>query len=161
MRLSATIALVSAVAIAGCAGQEEPGEAQAPGAGFNREQELERRLAVRREAGKELPVQVSDEPSAPVVGEVPDSILSAARADLAAKLNVAAGSIAVMESAAVVWSDGSLGCPRPGQMYTQALVPGYRIILEHEDQQYDYRATEHGYILLCELPTLPQRPEQL
>jgi hypothetical protein len=159
MRLSTAIALLSAVAMAGCAGPGDPVEAQKSDASFDREQELERRLEVRREPGNKLPAQVPDEPRVPVVGEVPDSILSAARVDLAAKLDVAADSIAVRESAAVVWSDGSLGCPRPGQVYTQALEPGYRIILEYEGRQYDYRATERGYLLLCELPTLPQRPE--
>jgi hypothetical protein len=161
MRLSTAIALLSAVAMAGCAGPGDPVEAQKSDASFDREQELERRLEVRREPGNKLPAQVPDEPRVPVVGEVPDSILSAARVDLAAKLDVAADSIAVRESAAVVWSDGSLGCPRPGQVYTQALEPGYRIILEYEGRQYDYRATERGYLLLCELPTLPQRPEDL
>ncbi|MFH1706225.1 MAG: hypothetical protein ABH867_04955, partial [Patescibacteria group bacterium] len=24
------------------------------------------------------------------------------------------------------WSDGSLGCPKPGMVYTQQIVPGYR-----------------------------------
>ena len=56
----------------------------------------------------------------------------------------------------LTWSDGSLGCARPGQAYTQALVPGYQVVLEVEGRQYDYRATERGYYVLCELPTLPQ-----
>ena len=118
-------------------------------------------MAVRGDAGNKLPAEFPDESRTPAVGEVPDSILSAARVDLAAKLDVAADSIAVSESAAVVWNDGSLGCARPDQAYTQARVPGYRIILEYEGRQYDYRATERGYLLLCELPTLPQHPEDL
>jgi hypothetical protein len=159
MRLSTAIALVSVAALTGCAGQAEPDGAEKPDAGLDREQELERRLEVRRELTSKLPAQLPDEQRTPVVGEVPDSILSAARADLAARLDVPAESIGVKESAAVVWNDGSLGCPRPDQVYTQALEPGYRIILEHGGRQYDYRATERGYLLLCELPTLPQRPE--
>jgi hypothetical protein len=27
----------------------------------------------------------------------------------------------------VMWPDGALGCPEPGRMYTQALVPGQRV----------------------------------
>ncbi len=161
MRLTAAIALVSVAALAGCAGQGDSVETEKSDAGLDREQELERRLEVRRELGNKLPAPVPDEPRTPVLGEVPDSILSAARADLAAKLDVPAESIGVKESAAVVWNDGSLGCPRPDQVYTQALEPGYRIILEHGDRQYDYRATERGYLVLCELPTLLQPPEDL
>ena len=161
MRLSTAIALVSVAALAGCAGQAEPVEAEQSAAGFDRERELERRLEVRRELDSKLPAPVPDDPHVPVVGEVPDPILAAAREDLAAKLDVSTESIGVKESAAVVWSDGSLGCPRPDQVYTQALQPGYRIVLEHGGRQYDYRATERGYLFLCELATLPQRPEEL
>ena len=161
MRLSTAIALVSVAALAGCASQGEPADAEQSAAGFDREQEIERRLEVRRELGKKQPAQVPDEPRAPVLGEVPDPILSAAREDLAAKLDVSVESIGVEEAAAVVWNDGSLGCPRPDQVYTQALQPGYRIVLEHGGRQYDYRATERGYLFLCELPMLPQRPEKL
>jgi hypothetical protein len=159
MRYSAAIALVSLAALTGCAGQGEPVSADKAEQGFDREQELERRMEVRRELGNKLPAQVPDEPRVPIVGEVPDSILSAAKKDLAAKLNVTAESIDVKEAMSVVWNDGSLGCPRPGQVYTQALEPGYRIVLEYGDRQYDYRATERGYFFLCELPTLPRRPE--
>ena len=141
MRLLAAIALVSVAALAGCAGQAEPIEAEKSDAGFDRERELERRLEVRRELGNKLPAPVPDEPRTPVLGEVPDSILSSARADLAAKLDVSPDTLEVREAAAVVWNDGSLGCPRPDEVYTQALEPGYRIILEHGDRQYDYRAT--------------------
>ena len=31
---------------------------------------------------------------------------------------------------AVTWSDGSLGCPQPGEYYTQVLVPGYWIVFD-------------------------------
>lgn len=159
MRLSAAIALTSVMALAGCASKGAPVEAEEPG--FDREQELERRLEVRRELENRIPAQVPGEPRSPITGEVPDSILSAARNDLATKLGVDAASIEVREAAAVVWNDGSLGCPRPGQVYTQAVEPGYRIILEYEGRQYDYRATERGYLFLCELPTLLQRPKDL
>jgi hypothetical protein len=161
MRLLAALAFTSVVALAGCAGKGPLMGTEKSDSGFDREQELERRLEVRRDQDRKLPAQVPDEPRAPVTGEVPESILSAAQDDLARKLDVAVESIEVREAAAVVWNDGSLGCPRPGQVYTQAVEPGYRIILEYEGRQYDYRATEHGYLLLCELPTLLQRPEDL
>ena len=50
------------------------------------------------------------------------------------------------------WNDGSLGCPQPGQLYTQALVPGYQVILDANGKQMDYRATESGDVKLCENP---------
>lgn len=159
MRISAALALFFLAVLTACADQGKPVAAQ--NSDFDREQELERRLEVRRELGNKLPSKVPDEPQTQVVGEVPDSIVFAAKEDLAGKLDVEAELIDVKESMFVVWSDGSLGCPRPDVAYTQAEEPGYRIILEYDDRQYDYRATERGYLFLCELPTLLQRPENL
>jgi len=58
--------------------------------------------------------------------------------------------VKVIQSEQVVWSDGSLGCPRPGEMYTQALVDGYRVVLEQSGETYDYRVANTGYFFLCE-----------
>ncbi len=159
MRVSTALALLAVAALAGCASKGAPMEKK--DSGFDREQELERRMDVRRELDRKQLAQVPDEARTPVTGEVPDSILSAARNDLAGKLDIDAASIEVREAASVVWDDGSLGCARPGEIYTQATVPGYRIVLEYEDRRYDYRASERGYLFLCELPTLLQRPDDL
>jgi hypothetical protein len=61
----------------------------------------------------------------------------------------------VIRDQAVTWSDGSLGCPQPGVFYTQALVPGYWVVLQVGDQEYDYRASERGHFVLCEGGGLP------
>jgi hypothetical protein len=90
----------------------------------------------------------------PARGEVPDEILGKMMTDLAAKLNAPVSDISVVLAESLTWRDGSLGCGKPGQMYTQALVPGYRVILDYAGQQFDYRATERGLIKLCEQPTL-------
>ena len=42
----------------------------------------------------------------------------------------------------VTWPDGSLGCPEPGNSYTQALVEGYQIGLRHDDRFFDYRGAD-------------------
>ena len=49
----------------------------------------------------------------------------------------------------ITWNDGALGCPQPGRMYTQALVPGYRIRVRTADQTLDYHAAETGRFVLC------------
>jgi hypothetical protein len=89
----------------------------------------------------------------PAQREVPDEILGKMMTDLAAKLNAPVSDISVVLAESLTWRDGSLGCGKPGQMYTQALVPGYRVILDYAGQQFDYRATERGLIKLCEQPT--------
>jgi hypothetical protein len=82
--------------------------------------------------------------------EVPDELLEQMVADLAARLQVRPEEITMVKAEAVVWRDGSLGCPKPGMMYTQSLVPGYQAILEVGGRQYDYHADQGGYFFLCQ-----------
>ena len=44
-------------------------------------------------------------------------------------LGVSATDLALAEAEALVWSDGCLGVPVPGAACTQALVPGFRVVL--------------------------------
>lgn len=96
------------------------------------------------------------EAATPVTGEVPTDLLDSILKDLAGKTGASISDMVVIQSQAVVWNDGSLGCPKPGVLYTQALVNGYWIILEIAGQRFDYRAVNTGYFFLCEngLPPL-------
>ena len=75
-----------------------------------------------------------------------------ARAYLAVRLAVAAERIELLLAARTTWRDGSLGCPRPDRLYTQALVPGVLIELRAAGEPYRYHAREHGEPFLCEQP---------
>ena len=92
-----------------------------------------------------------------VTGEVPEAIMTAVYEDLATTQNVSQEAITVTRAEAIIWSDGSLGCPEPGQVYTQALVNGYWIVLAVNGRTYDYHAAETGYFILCQnkLPVPP------
>ena len=46
-------------------------------------------------------------------------------ADAERRSGVDSGRIRVVQSESVTWRDGSLGCPEPGRLYTQALIRGY------------------------------------
>jgi hypothetical protein len=120
---------------------------------------LEERLEIRQRARKKMPEKIPSKVPVTVTGEVPDRMLSQVVADLATRINAQPEELEIIGAEAVVWPDGSLGCPKPDQTYTQALVPGYRIVLRYVDKQYDYRASETGYFFLCERPFLT-RPER-
>lgn len=77
----------------------------------------------------------------------------AATADLAARLEVDEGEVAVIAVEAVTWRDGSLGCAEPGTMYTQALVEGHRITLTVGGEEYEYHDGGRRGPFLCEDPT--------
>jgi hypothetical protein len=85
-----------------------------------------------------------------VVGEVPEKILGEIIADLAGVTVADRDAIKVVRAEAVVWNDGSLGCPKPGEFYIQILVNGYWVVLQVEGVEFDYRVNDSGYFTLCE-----------
>jgi len=103
----------------------------------------------------------SDEPAAPPtpvgaeeatfvsLDAVPEAV-EAAIADAAERFDVAESEIAVAGALRVVWSDGSLGCPEDGMMYTQALVDGYLLTLEVAGQRVEYHGQNGQPPFLCE-----------
>ena len=162
-RLITSVSIL-AVILCGCAGEpavdeKPPASGQEKGA-MSTEEELQRRLEVRQRAVRRFPERHVEKSSAHVIGEVPDSMLKAVEEDLAERLGASVDEFAMIKAESVIWPDGSLGCAKPGQNYTQAPVPGYWIILVRGGEEYDYRASESGYFLLCELPrTLDPRNE--
>ncbi len=85
-----------------------------------------------------------------ITGEVPKAMMQAIMADMSARTGADPSSMEVVRAESVTWSDGSLGCPEPGMMYTQALVDGYWVVLKVNELEYDYRAGRGGYFRLCE-----------
>ncbi|WP_052665022.1 hypothetical protein [Nitriliruptor alkaliphilus] len=76
-------------------------------------------------------------------------------ADLAATTGTDEADIEVVSAEEVTWSDGSLGCPEPDGMYTQALVPGYRIVLSVAGEQVDYHGAAGSPPFRCDDPSPP------
>ena len=76
--------------------------------------------------------------------------IEAAIADAAARFGVSEDEVAVAGALRVTWSDGSLGCPEPDTMYTQALVPGYLLTLEVAGERYAYHGANGDAPFLCE-----------
>lgn len=114
----------------------------------------------------DAPRPVERVPPAPlqVAGEAPAEILARVRADASGRAGVRSDETQVLRDQSVTWNDGSLGCPRPGEIYTQALVPGYWIVLLAAGHEYDYRVNSQGMFRLCDnaLPVAPSpaRPAQ-
>lgn len=102
-----------------------------------------------------LPPQ-ADLPTGPVppsVAERPQ--VQKAVADLAGRLGVDEGAVKVAGYREVTWRDGSLGCPEPGMMYTQALVPGEQLVLEVDGGLYAYHAATGKEFRYCANPQEP------
>lgn len=80
---------------------------------------------------------------------VPAAVLDAVRADAASRLGVAAAAVEVLSGASREWSDGSLGCPKPGESYLQVITEGYQVIVSANGQTLDYRTSVNGAIKVC------------
>ena len=91
----------------------------------------------------------TEEPSEPATN------VSSAVENLAERLDIPADDIQVGPLEPVTWSDGSLGCPRPGQSYPQALTDGYRVVLTAGGQEYAYHAGADGELFYCADPQEP------
>lgn len=66
--------------------------------------------------------------------------IDTAVADLAERLSIDAGQIAVSSATLKVWPDTSLGCPQPGMRYTQVPTDGALIVLTVDGKPYNYHA---------------------
>ena len=83
---------------------------------------------------------------------IPSEVWQAILTDLERRLGTPMEDVSVLTAAAETWSDGSLGCPKDGEMYTQALVDGYQVVVEVAGTEYDYRVGSGTDVRLCENP---------
>ena len=102
--------------------------------------------------GHQVKVQPLPAPAPGGYAAIPTKMLEAITNDLAGYLGVPAASVRVLQSQGVIFRDGSLGCPRPGEQYTQALVHGYRVLLTDGKRKYDYRADQQQRFFRCDKP---------
>ncbi len=80
----------------------------------------------------------------------PEQVVSKALLDLESRINVDPDDVTVVLSEQKTWDDGSIGCPQPGMVYTQAQVDGARVLLEVDGRLYAYHAGADGEPFLCE-----------
>jgi hypothetical protein len=49
------------------------------------------------------------------------------------------------------WPDASLGCPQPGQVYAQAVTPGYIILVQQGERLYFYNCDGRAEFVMCKV----------
>lgn len=101
------------------------------------------------------PPDGTSEPTASPMADISDAGLAALMARAADEAGVALDEVRVVTAEEVTWSDGSLGCPEPGQSYTQALVPGFRVVLEIGGDELNFHAAQGGEFRFCDDPQPP------
>lgn len=69
--------------------------------------------------------------------------------NIADELGLAEAAIEIVSNEPRNWSDASLGCPREGELYAQAITPGFEIVISAEGQEMTFHADEAGNIVRC------------
>ena len=89
------------------------------------------------------------EAPAPGIPDYRPRLVRDVKLDLGRRLGVDISEIDLGDIASVTWPDLSLGCPRPGQVYGQAIVPGYRITLSAGGRAYVYHTDARTRFVIC------------
>jgi len=87
------------------------------------------------------------EPTALVDGVAPAE--GAAMQALANAQGIPLDQITLVSTEAVDWPNGCLGVEQPGVACTEAIVPGFRIILAAGDQEYEYHTNQDGSLVVA------------
>ncbi len=87
-------------------------------------------------------------PEPPVPAEA-RSLVDLAKSDLSRRKAIPKEQIRLVSVEEVDWPNGSLGYPKPGMVYIQVIIPGYRVILSDGTNTYEYHTDkgqriEHG-----------------
>jgi hypothetical protein len=95
-------------------------------------------------AATDEPSNVEDQPTST---DIPVDLTPSQRAAIQAlseNLRLPADQIKLVSTEEVEWPDGCLGVPLEGLMCTQVITPGFRIILEANGREVEYRTNEDG-----------------
>jgi hypothetical protein len=80
----------------------------------------------------------------------PQPSVDAALRDAAEHLGVSPADLHVDQVDARQWGDSSLGCPKPGLMYSQIVTPGFLIVVSAPGKQLEYHSDARGRVVLCQ-----------
>lgn len=105
--------------------------------------------------GGPVPPQDHDPPGQHEQQEADDARIPAAIDDAARRTGTDPASVEVIHFGAVTWPDGSIGCPEDGMAYTQALVDGYRLLLQADGSELSYHAADQDDFFYCPHPEEP------
>lgn len=104
----------------------------------------------------ETPAVPAGEPV--TTASMPREVRRAVVADAAKRFKVPESAVVLTRAEQLTWSDGSLGCPEPGRFYTQALVPGYRVVARTSAGELTYHTDARGNAVTCGVN--PAQPAQ-
>ncbi|HEU4780310.1 MAG TPA: hypothetical protein VFS58_10565 [Steroidobacteraceae bacterium] len=95
------------------------------------------------------------------IASLPRGVRRAVVVDAARRFAVSENEVVLVNAERVTWSDGAMGCPLPGQMYTQMLVPGFRVSAKTSAGEMLYHTDSRGAVVNCAGGHFQTGPKQL
>jgi hypothetical protein len=91
------------------------------------------------------------------LNSLPSTVANAVLRDLTNRTGIANRNLQIVNSSERTWSNGCLELPQPGEFCTQALVPGWLVVVSNGTQQWTYHTNKNGSSLrLAANNQLPQ-----
>ncbi|HIK03247.1 MAG TPA: hypothetical protein IGS40_00790 [Trichormus sp. M33_DOE_039] len=78
---------------------------------------------------------------------LPRSVANAVLQDISRREGIAINKLKITDYSRQTWRNGCLELPKPDELCTQALVPGWRVVVTHGRQKWVYHTNNTGSIL--------------
>lgn len=88
--------------------------------------------------------------SSPIVPDAAaEKMIRLSKQHLERKSGIPEAQIGLFLVSAAQWPDTSMGCPQPGQVYSQVITPGYQILLQAGGKMFVYHTDKTARVVLC------------
>lgn len=84
--------------------------------------------------------------------ELSDQVAKAVITEVSKQTKIPANQLKITQYSRQTWSNGCLGISKPGEICTQALVEGWRVVVSGNKRTWVYRSNRNGRILRLESP---------
>lgn len=82
--------------------------------------------------------------------QLPARVAKAVIVDLSKQTGISVGQLQVTQYSRQTWSNGCLGLAKPGEICTQAVVEGWRVVVSNGQRNWVYRSDRNGRVLRLE-----------
>ena len=103
----------------------------------------------------------SDRQRGNTTSKLPANVANAVLVDLSKQTTISTGQLQVTQYSRQTWPDACLGLAKPGEMCSQAVVEGWRVVVSNGQQNWVYRTDRNGRVLRLEAQNTANTPNNL
>jgi uncharacterized lipoprotein YajG len=94
------------------------------------------------------PVDTIDSVNQETLESMPPAAVLEVVSKLSQDLNISISEINIVEFESVEWPDSCLGINQADQACAQVITPGYRVVLEVNNEVYEYHSNQDGTVII-------------